>query len=481
MEAVCAKGFLMQLLTEHRRVEGHNPSVVTRDQLIEEGVPIIANHEALSSSSSRQCGAFILFKNAEDLARKRRGQKLDRKAYLDWVDALRDRWYSADEDTRAYWLEKARSDNVDKEADVEKQDDERVDESEEDADRSPFDYCSRNVVKAMGNKREPIETSFFESSVKNLMGVDPDSPLPGFRRYAAALRNRQLSELFQGDDDAIPADRVYGYELTCGIAHPGLCATDDAGIIHEAREAASSLRGCLSKSRVGSCHCLFSMTQDGDDIEFVHFSLAHFRGSGPRIALLSPATLREDYVLVADWDEHGDLRWDVDVSVCGKMFKTATSVDILLCHVQLRTDDDCFFRRWFHAAGGPATLRFPRVIDGGRSSHFLPRPGKRSGPSQRRAQVHRQGYARLGGGPTAASRSQDRYSSSNAAGAWRHRWRWDGWQRHRRRLQRGVRRAQPCCRAERVRERRSGGAWRTSSSTAREGASLGVSAWPVVD
>ena len=85
---------------------------------------------------------------------------------------------------------------------------EKVAEEPEQRDPSDRSYplADRGVyntfVAECGNVDVPCETEFFDSAVKQIMGVEDTAGMPGFRRYAAVLRDAQLPLLFQDDEGA---------------------------------------------------------------------------------------------------------------------------------------------------------------------------------------------------------------------------------------------------------------------------------------
>ena len=336
-EAVCAKGLLMQLLVEHTRAGGDNPKHVTREQLLQDGVPIAAAASVASSASDRkQCGPFVMFTNYENNQRKAAGIKLTKDAYRNFLNTLTVRWAS-EPLLRAMWLEKARNAHWTKKANEE---DEHADINVE--CRDPGLY--RTVVTEMGNKREPIGTAFFELAVRQMVGVRESDHMPVFSKYALAIRDACTDKLFVEDVGAIPDDKEFRYAVTCGVAHPGTCAQRDAAFIHQARAAAAKLQHFLCKASNGSFHVLYAMSEDGDTLSKEHFVLAHYRGSGPRMSMLSPCELSTDFTISMVCADDG-FPWEIDVTFVMRLFKVCMSVDILICHQELRTDDTVFLTR----------------------------------------------------------------------------------------------------------------------------------------
>ena len=207
----------MQLLVEHMRTGGGNPKHVTREQLMQDGVPLAAASSAAASSSSKKpCGAFFKFLNSENEKRKAAGVRLSKDGYREFVNVLTLRWASSGQAFRDKWLTDARAVWADK----------KVDEEFDDSDVNCRDRgVYRSIVTEMGSKREPVETEFFELAVRQMVGVDESDPTPGFSRYAPAIRDACTAGLFVADVGAIPDAKVFSYPITCGVAHPGCCAT----------------------------------------------------------------------------------------------------------------------------------------------------------------------------------------------------------------------------------------------------------------
>jgi len=326
-EAVCAKGFLMQLLVEHTRLGGDSPKHVTREQLLEDGMPLAA--ASASSLPCKPCSGFFFFLGHENKQRKENGIKLSGTAYREFVNVLRVRWASSDPAFRDRWRTAAHAAWAAKIADDE------PDDLDVDC-RDPGVY--RSVVTEMGSTREPVDKKFFEVAVRSLVGAGENDPMPGFSRYAAEIRDDCTPNLFVADSGAIPDTKVFSYSITCGVAHPGTCAQRDAAYIHQARAAAAKLQHFLYKAPSGSFHLIYALSEDGDTLHSEHFYLAHVRGGGPSVSLVAPCKLSADFVAHMQCSAAG-FDWEVGVTFVMRLFKFCGSLDILLCHQELRTDD----------------------------------------------------------------------------------------------------------------------------------------------
>ena len=91
--------------------------------------------------------------------------------------------------------QKARSSSVDKEVN-------NGDDAGPDANSIRDHGIYHTFVEEFGNAEVPFEPELFESTVKKSMGIDDSDAMPGFRRYAAALRDTQLPFLFQENSGA---------------------------------------------------------------------------------------------------------------------------------------------------------------------------------------------------------------------------------------------------------------------------------------
>ena len=126
------------------------------------------------------------------------------------------------------------------------------------------------------------------------------------------------------DSQAIPDDQSFDYVLPCGIAHPQLCAHRDAAFLRSARDCAKNLRYYLESRARGSHHSLVATRSDGST-EIRHFVLAHYRGAGPRLALLVeaiPGQGAEMNVLGLD-QTCGDWNYMHDITFVGLAFRVA--------------------------------------------------------------------------------------------------------------------------------------------------------------
>ena len=114
--------------------------------------------------------------------------------------------------------------------------------------------------------------------------------------------------------------------------------------------ATAALQRVLRKHSPASCHSLRAVATDGVPLTrtVVHFVLSHFRGGGPRLALLAIATLRPDMILVtpaAPDAAADDFDWELDVTTVGKFFIVNQSSSFRLCHERLVIDESFYSPR----------------------------------------------------------------------------------------------------------------------------------------
>ena len=108
------------------------------------------------------------------------------------------------------------------------------------------------------------------------------------------MRQKQLGELFVKDRGDIPDEEDFIHHIPCGVAHPGLCAEKHASLFPSILAAVKTLRRILCQKQAASLHTLWALDADGQELASKCFFLSHFRGAGPRLALLTEAELLDD-------------------------------------------------------------------------------------------------------------------------------------------------------------------------------------------
>lgn len=80
-ERICSSGLLAQVLQEQRRLGRADPSCRTREQLLQDGVPVQA---ARRERPDRQRGAFVSWMGEQEALRRASGAQLCADAYRKW-------------------------------------------------------------------------------------------------------------------------------------------------------------------------------------------------------------------------------------------------------------------------------------------------------------------------------------------------------------------------------------------------------------
>lgn len=168
---------------------------------------------------------------------------------------------------------------------------------------------------------------------------------------------------------AIPADRVFTYTLPCGQAHPGICATLDETYMCSIHETANELRRLLSRKE-GCAFCIWATGRDGVVLHRCHFVVAYFRGSGPRIAVLTEAKLHRDWILETQLGPCTHFNETIDISLVGNTFKSAGTIDCSIHSCELVEDTTFFspegraFAKFIIPSGSLTIIKFTGVFAG---------------------------------------------------------------------------------------------------------------------
>ena len=194
-QAVCSKGFLSQVLAEHLRIGGRNPKVMHHSQMLAAGMDIRRAPAQTEEGAKRECGAFVLFRNSRESERKLAGIKYNKAQNKASCARLVAEWNAMSLAEREVWKQKSRSDYLESQ--------------NKEAEPDPQSVRDLGVystfVQEFGNADVPFEPENFDLVVKKSMGIDHADVLPGFRRYAAALRTLQEPYLFQEDKGPQPS------------------------------------------------------------------------------------------------------------------------------------------------------------------------------------------------------------------------------------------------------------------------------------
>ena len=144
--------------------------------------------------------------------------------------------------------------------------------------------------------REPFPEESFEQLARDAVGASAQDRAPGFTKCEEVLRPALVEKLFHKDEGDIPDAEVFRYYIPCTLAHPELCAEEDAWCLANIKQAAKSLRRALQGALVGSFHCIRFVSSFvwpchpplilHEEISF--FSLCYARGSNPVVSVFSP-------------------------------------------------------------------------------------------------------------------------------------------------------------------------------------------------
>ena len=129
----------------------------------------------------------------------------------------------------------------------------------------------------------------------------------------------------------------FQYYVPCPLAHPGLCATKHCEYFDDIKQCCKSMQRMLATRRVGTFLCLRIVGDGVHQEAFVCFS--HYRGGGPKLAILSTSSLCEDTGFLSI-DRGGSMcNQMVDASLIGTLLVAAGgpgSVKAVYCSVPTR-------------------------------------------------------------------------------------------------------------------------------------------------
>ena len=281
VERVCGNGFLSQHRYEHARLGRPSPCVRTRRQLLDQGVPIRATKKPCSTKVG---GSFFSFKSKAEAARRDSiAGSMTKEAYKQFLRDLAIEFSNATDEQRAAERAEMNSKLVDRLAKA----------TEPSAEVACRDYgVLRSVVQDQGNATSPLPTEAFIAEIKKQLDLPPDAPTPGFTAYEGPLCKQMQADLFCPDFSAIPPEDVFSYRLPCPFAHPGICASRDAAVYAHIRSSSKAAWNVLKDLPGGTAFLLQALYDDATDDEeammaTVPCMLAHYRGSGPRLAILA--------------------------------------------------------------------------------------------------------------------------------------------------------------------------------------------------
>ena len=323
VERLCASGYVTQWLAEHLLRGGDNPCAATRQQLIEDGVPLrcAAKKKKAAKGPQRPCGPFVHWLGKEDADRKARGQKLDKGAYNDWRRGKAVEWNNLPKMVQDVNAKEAEETFANK----------RAEEKVEAGPRrgaAAGSYLA-HVLDKVSSARTPYTSEAFERRIHVELGGngnDDNQRRVGFTRYCDLFREKLRERIFVKNKNAIPDTTKVEYYVPCGLAHPGLCAESDADTLPPAIACAKALLKYCRSAKCGSFHGL-RICSEHDEERMVWFTRNHCRGSGPAVALITPCALDgESLLLTMNRSEDGLATCLHDVTFVGLIMKTGFAI-----------------------------------------------------------------------------------------------------------------------------------------------------------
>ena len=128
--------------------------------------------------------------------------------------------------------------------------------------------------------------------------------------------------------------------MPCPVAHPGLCAEEDAEFLPFIRAATNILRSVIVRWPPTSVGMLWT-SGEGVAHSEKFFSKSHFRHAGPKVALLTKCDMFADGSVELRSGDDGFVDC-VDLSLVGEFFQETRSVDFRLYVGRLNLDDAFF-------------------------------------------------------------------------------------------------------------------------------------------
>lgn len=281
VERLASNGFLTQMVAEHLKGGGCDPRIVTRQQLLQDGVPLRCFQKA---RRSKPRGGFVNWMMKEEMERKKQGVMLSREEYRRWQKQKAAQWNELPMVRQALEVAEALAAHTSRELD--EGDVESINDSEDERRQRAL----RCFVDVVGNDRTPFSSAAFEEQIRKQCGLSVDQPCPGFSRYGPMLRDRQLEGIFIADAGSIPKSERFEYCLPCPQAHPGLCAEADKDVLAVAKACDKALHTAMASQKPGSfVHlrmCAGVAWQRGTWVCF-----SHTRGSGPKLTIYACCTV----------------------------------------------------------------------------------------------------------------------------------------------------------------------------------------------
>jgi hypothetical protein len=165
-ERVCASGTLAQWVTEHKLRGFADPRAPTRDQLLQDGVPLRVRKV---EKESKPCGVWVNFMRKQEAERKRLGIVLNKHQYREWQNTKREEFNALDPERYAVELAEVRSAYSEKLGE------------QEDAGHIELDSARRfsrstltTVVDIVGDERTPYTAAKLADRVRSTLSLGQD-------------------------------------------------------------------------------------------------------------------------------------------------------------------------------------------------------------------------------------------------------------------------------------------------------------------
>lgn len=294
VEKVSARTFLDIARADHvQRLGRKDPRFVTRADLLAAGVPIAAQaaHKRKEAKENhgpqKQPGLFFAYlarrceerKALSPLLLDDHGERTGgEQEYKDYVRSIAKDFKLIDDAEYTALLAEVRSRHIVKRLDFEKP-----------PPAPAYDRVgiNRTYVSDLGTHDSPFPVDLWRKQIEKSCGLTQDAELPGMTKCAAPLRESFCASLFVKDSGDVPPEKEFSQTLICPLAHPGLCATRDAKDLDVIRPVIKRFQMFLEGVKVGQVLAIQFHYEDVEQpfTKFVKF--AHFRGSGPRVALFA--------------------------------------------------------------------------------------------------------------------------------------------------------------------------------------------------
>ena len=279
VEKVVAASFLTQMLTEHLALGRPDPRIVTRKQLVDSGLQtrVAQKHDKVARSWA---GTFVEYKSLAESKRRAAGVSLSQEDYRLWLRKLAADFANvvSDEDKKEFASAK------------------RTRELAADEPPPPVSTPSSRAKTFVGElgtaEGGPFPEAVLKTHMRNLLGLSSTDKTPSLTQCSHSIRKNAREGMYVENGGDVGEDSVTR-TLICQLAHPGICATRHASHMCAITECTKGLQRHLQHEDSGAVFVVESSYENGD-VSCDFFMLAHFRLSGPKVALLVVLSRSED-------------------------------------------------------------------------------------------------------------------------------------------------------------------------------------------